>query len=289
MADVLDLGAFHEPVMVFGGPYSNLQATRALLDEAERRGIAPSHLICTGDVVAYCADPQATVDLIRSAGVAVVMGNCEESLGSAAEHCGCGFAEGSACDLLSAQWYAYATRELDENAKAWMRGLPHRIVFSLAGRCLAAIHGSVSQINRYVFPATDAAEKAVEIERCGAEGVIAGHSGLPFTQIVDGRLWHNTGAIGLPANDGTPRVWFSTLSPAPEGLLIEHHALAYDHEAAGVSMRARGLPAAYAESLTTGIWPADDVMPEADRRGRGHPLSPVPVLWRHGAEQRKSA
>ncbi|MDH3791615.1 MAG: metallophosphoesterase, partial [Rhodospirillales bacterium] len=63
MTDVLDLGAFDEPVLVFGGPYGNLQATRALLDEAARRGIAPSRLLCTGDVVAYCADPQATVDL----------------------------------------------------------------------------------------------------------------------------------------------------------------------------------------------------------------------------------
>ncbi|MHC5035572.1 MAG: metallophosphoesterase family protein, partial [Planctomycetota bacterium] len=91
MADILDLGDFDEPVLVFGGPYSNLEATRALLAEAARRGLAPSRLLCTGDVVAYCADPQATVDLIRGAGIAVVMGNCEESLGSAAADCGCGF------------------------------------------------------------------------------------------------------------------------------------------------------------------------------------------------------
>src|SRR3546814_2069829 len=49
-------------------------------------------------------------------------------------------------------------------------------------------------------------------------------SGLPFTELVDGRLWHNAGAIGLPANDGTPRVWYSILGPAPGGLHIEHHA-----------------------------------------------------------------
>ena len=289
MADVLDLGEFDEPVLVFGGPYSNLEATRALLDEATRRGIEPSRMLCTGDVVAYCADPQATVDLVRGAGIPVVMGNCEESLGSAAEDCGCGFEAGSACDLLSAQWYAYASRALDEEAKAWMRGLPRRIVFSLAGRRLAAIHGGVAQINRYVFPATGAADKLAEIEASGAEGVIAGHCGLPFTEILAGRLWHNAGVIGLPANDGTPRVWFSTLSPGPEGLVIEHHALAFDHGGAAAAMRARGLPAAYAESLGTGLWPADDVMPEADRRNRGHALAPEPMLWRHEAAARRRA
>ena len=289
MTDVLDLGDIDEPVLVFGGPYGNLQATRALLAEAQRRRVPPSRMLCTGDVVAYCADPQATVDLVRGAGIAVVMGNCEESLGSAAEDCGCGFEAGSACDLLSAQWYAYASRALDEEAKAWMRGLPRRLVFSLAGRRLAAIHGGVAQINRYVFPATGAADKLAEIEASGAEGVIAGHCGLPFTEILAGRLWHNAGVIGLPANDGTPRVWFSTLSPGPEGLVIEHHALAYDHGGAAAAMRARGLPAAYAESLGTGLWPADDVMPEADRRNRGRALAPEPMLWRHEAAARRRA
>jgi predicted phosphodiesterase len=289
MTDVLDLGAFDEPVLVFGGPYGNLQATRALLAEAGRRGIPTGRMLCTGDLVAYCADPQATVDLIRGAGVAVVMGNCEESLGSGTEDCGCGFAAGSSCDLLSAQWFAYAGRALDEGAKAWMSGLPRRIAFTLAGRRLAAVHGGVERINRYVFPATPAAEKAAEIARAGADGVIGGHCGLPFTEIVDGRVWHNAGAIGLPANDGTPRVWCSTLSPTDEGLLIEHHALAYDHPKAAAAMRERGLPAAYAESLETGLWPADDVMPEEDRRARGRPLTPAPVLWRHDAGVRRRA
>jgi predicted phosphodiesterase len=283
MTDALDLGAFDEPILVFGGPYGNLQATRALLAEAERRRIPPSRMLCTGDVVAYCADPQATVDLIRGAGIAVVAGNCEESLGIAAETCGCGFTPGSACDLLSAQWFAYADRALDDDAKAWMRGLPRRTTFTLAGRRLAAVHGGVEQINRYVFPTSPAAEKAAEVARAETEGVIGGHCGLPFTEVVQGRLWHNAGAIGLPANDGTPRVWYSTLTPGHDGITVEHHALAYDQRRAAAAMRERGLPAAYADALESGLWPADDIMPEADRRARGRPLSPPPILWRHGS------
>ncbi|WP_249674871.1 metallophosphoesterase [Acidocella sp. C78] len=70
------------PVLVFGGCYSNLQATRALLDAARAHGIPPERMICTGDVVAYGADPQACADLIRGHGIATVMGNCEEQLGA---------------------------------------------------------------------------------------------------------------------------------------------------------------------------------------------------------------
>src|SRR5260221_52410 len=54
-----------KPLMVFGGPYSNLEATRAVLDEAVRLSISPDRIICTGDVVDYGADAAATVDLVR--------------------------------------------------------------------------------------------------------------------------------------------------------------------------------------------------------------------------------
>ena len=104
------------PALVFGGPYGNLEATRALLAEAERLGIPGERMICTGDVVAYCADPVATVDLVRRCGAHVVMGNCEESLAAASSDCGYGFAPGSACEKLAAAWFAHADRTLDAEA-----------------------------------------------------------------------------------------------------------------------------------------------------------------------------
>ena len=51
--------SLHGPVLVFGGCYSNLQATEALLAEARRRGFSASQMICTGDMIAYGADAAA--------------------------------------------------------------------------------------------------------------------------------------------------------------------------------------------------------------------------------------
>ena len=93
--------AFDGPVLLFGGPYSNLKAARAVLAEAARRQIPPERIVCTGDLVAYGADAKATIDLIRRSGIHLVMGNCEESLSAGAGDCGCGFAPGSSCDQLS--------------------------------------------------------------------------------------------------------------------------------------------------------------------------------------------
>ena len=272
--------AMDGPVLVFGGPYSNLEATQAVLDEARRRGIPPRRILCTGDVVAYGADASATLDLVRRAGIAVVMGNCEESLGESAGDCGCGYAEGSACSALAVEWYAHADRSLGPEERAWMAGLPRRIDIELGGKRLAAIHGSPRQINRFVFASTPAAVKREELDAADCDGVIAGHCGIPFSQVIDGRLWHNSGAIGMPANDGTPRVWFSVLTPGPDGIAVEHVALAYDHAAAAAKMRRARLPEGYAAALETGLWPSFDVLPAAERAGRGASLVAGGLHWR---------
>jgi predicted phosphodiesterase len=276
---VLDLGAIDGPLLVFGGAYGNLQATEALFAAAVSHGVSPRRMLCTGDLVAYCGDPAATVDLIRRAGVPVVMGNCEESVGNDADDCGCGFTPGDSCDVLSQQWYGHAVKALDSDAKAWMRSLPRRIALTMAGRRLLAVHGGVGRINQFVFPATPAADKLAEIAAAGADGVIGGHCGVPFTQILDGRLWHNSGASGFPANDGTPRAWYSVLRPAGGDIIVTHHALDYDHGGAARRMRAVGLPEAYAAAVESGLWPSDDIMPAADRAWRGQRLTPPTVRW----------
>lgn len=281
MDDIRFLGDFDAPLLLFGGPYGNRQALDALFDEAGRLGIPVERMICTGDLAAYAADPQPVADRLREAGVAVVMGNVEEALADSAGDCRCGFAEGSLCNALAAAWYRHADATLDADTKRWMGQLPHRIDFTMAGRRFAAIHGGVDVINRFIFPATPADEKAEELDAAGTDAVIGGHSGLPFAELLRGRLWHNAGAIGLPANDGTPRVWYSLLQPAAAGIAVSIRALAYDHEAAATRIRAVGLPDAYAAALETGLWPSEDVMPDADRSRRGQALAPTETLWPH--------
>ena len=268
------------PALVFGGSYNNLEATLALRQEATRLGIPARNTICTGDVVAYCADPVATVDVVRDWGVHVVMGNCEESLGWGKEDCGCGFEEGTACEALSVDWYGYSKRHLGDDARAWMRGLPRRLDVEIGGRRLAAIHGAVDLISGFVFASTPWSEKLRQISLSGCDGVIGGHSGIPFTEQRDCRLWHNSGALGMPANDGTRRVWYSLIHPTRDGIEISLHALDYDSDTAARKMRERGLPAGYADALETGLWPSCDVLPPRELSERGTALAAVSHVWK---------
>lgn len=267
------------PVLVFGGPYSNLQATEALLAEAARLGIPPARILCTGDVVAYGADPAATLDRVMESGCAAIAGNCEENLAGARPDCGCGFEEGTACDLLSRAWYPYAAARVSEAQRRWMAALPARLVLEIGGRRLAVIHGGAAETARFLFASASEEELAAEIAATGCDGVIAGHCGIPFARMAGGGLWLNAGAIGMPANDGTPRSWFALLRPQGQGLRAEIRPLSYDHAAAAAAMRAAGLPEGYAAALGSGLWPSCDVLPPAERARRGQPLEAFNLDW----------
>jgi len=275
-----DLGPLEGPVLVFGGPYSNLEAAEAIRAEARRLGIPPARTICTGDIVAYCADPGATVALVRDWGIPAVQGNVEEQLGAGAEDCACGFTPGSACAALSAQWYAHAERQISRDDRRWMAGLPGLVRFTLAGRRLAAIHGGVSRINRWVFASTPTEEKLAEIALARADGIIAGHCGLPFVDFPGGHLWCNAGTVGMPANDGTPRVWYALLTPERDGAIrVNLHPINYNFRSTAQKMRQAGLAAAYAQALETGLWPPVDILPGAEQSVAGRPLTNVRDYW----------
>ena len=263
MAVRLDLNAAPR-LLVFGGPYSNLRALKAMQARARVLDIAPAHTICTGDVVAYCAEPEETIASIRDWGCHVIAGNCEEQLAAGAEDCGCGFAEDTACNVAAKDWYAYARQHISDGSRTWMANLPQQLNFTLGGYTARVVHGGVSRINRFVF-ASERAVIADELAASDADLVIAGHAGLPFVAASDGGVWFNPGVIGMPANDGTPHVWYGLITRDGGDLLLTTHRLTYDHSNAAAMLVAAGHADGYAKALISGLWPSLDVLPEPER------------------------
>lgn len=276
MSATTDLGELTAPVLLYGGSYSNLQATEALLAEADRLGIPPDHRINTGDIVAYCADAGRVSDLVMTRGGHVVLGNCEESFGAEDDGCGCGFEEGSACDLASRDWVAHANDQLTPAHRACMAARPERIRFRMAGRTFDVTHGGFSLINRFIFQ-SDAEAIAEELALTDADVVIGGHSGLPFVARSGERHWLNAGVIGMPFNDGDVRTGFMVLTPGESGVSMQFHRLSYDNAGAAAAMDAALMPPGYRDALLSGLWPNMDVMPDAMKAQRGQPLT-IPDL-----------
>jgi predicted phosphodiesterase len=257
-----DLGVLSGDILVFGGVYSNLHALEALIEVAQRLGIPASNMICTGDVVAYCAYAQDSVERIRELGCPVLAGNCEQQLAADADDCGCGFEEGSTCSLLSRTWYAHAKSQITPSSRDWMAGLPDRIVFTHNDNRYGVVHGGASDVSRFVWPvATDEVVKSeidlLESQLGAVDRVLAGHTGIPMERQIGDKIWINSGAIGLPAHDGDLDTHFTIISNNN----IENRLLEYNVEAAFQAMQANSLTQGYHATLKTGYWPSEETLP----------------------------
>lgn len=265
---IKNIGTLKGRLLVFGGPYSNLQATEAVLEKAKALEIPSTHIICTGDVTAYCGQPEETSRLIHDSGIHVIQGNCDESLANDSEDCACGFDENTACEVFADRWYNFSRQETSAEMKKWMGTLPFRIEFDFAGKKFHVLHGSNDQINEFVFASASTDYLMDQISKTGADIVIGGHNGMHFTSVIGDKVWHNAGVVGMPANDGTPRTWYSIIEEKEGQIYFSHHTLDYDYAVAAQIMNDAGLKE-YAQTITTGLWPSLDVLPEEEKQKTG--------------------
>ncbi|WP_298491389.1 metallophosphoesterase family protein [uncultured Maritimibacter sp.] len=269
----IDLGELSGPVVLWGGALGNLSALTALEDVVARLGVPAGRVICTGDLAGYGADGVACIDRVRASGWTVVKGNVEDGLAIGRADCGCGFDAGSACDRLSAAWWAHADATIGPAARDWMRGLPDLAVFAFGGRRYAVIHGGVTDRSRFLWSLSRQPAFAQEIGAIEAivgpvQGVVAGHSGIAFSRVAAGRCWINAGVIGMPPNNGVPGGQYVVL----DGRGAHIRRLNYDPAPAVAAMKTAGLTQGYERALVTGVWPSQDVLPMRMRRsGAGAP------------------
>jgi len=262
-----DLGELEGPILIFGGAYSNLQATRALIEAAYRHDIPAHRCIFTGDSIACCANPVETLNLLREFGCPMIRGNCEIELARGSDTCGCGFAADSTCDLLSRGWYAYANQCVSLDQRHFMGSLPDQLLFHHHGKRYVVLHGGYHTVAKFLFPTTLDREfinvtNEIRNDVGVVDSIIAGHSGIAFQKSIDGVMWLNSGAIGMPAHNGLVTTSYAIL----EAGSFTVHELPYDHVTAKNAMIAAGLNQGYHATLSTGYWPSEEVLPMDLRR-----------------------
>lgn len=258
--------------MVFGGPYSNLQALEAVKTICDGNNVAPSNVICTGDIVAYCAQPAECIDFIRQWNIQVIAGNVELQLAEDSDTCGCNFNKGSVCDALSNKWYTFAKRNITAQQIQWLSRLPHFLRFSCMGYTFSVVHGAYTQTAKFIYRSTAWRSKFVEFAQTQSDIILAGHCGIPFIEINNNKVWANAGVIGMPPNDGTTLGWYLTITPNAHQLVIETKSFHYDHLKAATLIENKQLAVEYARSLRSGIWPSHDILPETEREQQGNAL-----------------
>ena len=259
-----------QKAFIFGGAYGNLQATEAILKRAHNLGFTSSEIIFTGDIVAYCANPTETTNLIKASVDHIIMGNCEEAIANNSHNCGCGFEEGSQCSILSRQWYDFCLANIDTKTATWMGNLPRNLMVKIGNYKFLVTHAAPNSINEFIFKSNldEHHDNAV------ADGYIVGHSGIPFISEINEKPWLNSGAGGMPANDGTSRVWCATITTDEDNILLETHPVEYDVQATQLKMQEAELVNGYMQCLSTGIWPSHDVLPDSEIKQTGVWIKP---------------
>ena len=261
---ITDLGIIKGKTLLFGGVYSNLQALEALKAIAEKENIPAENCICTGDIVGYCAQPEETVQLFKIWKAKSILGNVEIQLAESAEDCGCDFTEGSRCDGFSKLWYPFAQSKLSKNSIEYLATLPDHISFTYANKKVTVVHGDYFNVSEFVFKSTDWELKSKNFEATESNVIIAGHCGLPFNQEKDNKLWLNPGVIGMPANDGSPQVWYAILDDTNGSLEFSHYNLDYNYKLTNKLMQNGLLPEEYARTIITGIWDNTEILPAVE-------------------------
>jgi hypothetical protein len=76
----------------------------------------------------------------------------------------------------------------------------------------------------------------------------------------------NVGAIGRPANDGAPHVWYAVLQEDGSQLEVRLLPLAYDHQRLAHEMRSEKLPDEFVETILSGWWTTClEILPARER------------------------
>jgi predicted phosphodiesterase len=265
---IKDIGLLKGKVLVFGGVYSNLQALEAIKKLAFADEILLKNIICTGDIVAYCAQPKECIELIKNWGIHCIAGNVELNLVNDVDDCGCNFEDGSRCDTFSRQWYPYLKSQVNQEDINWLATIPEFLSLAFADKKIAVVHGSYFNTSEFIFKSTDWSIKQQNFEALNADVILAGHCGLPFSDESNGKIWINAGVIGMPANDGTPKVWYAILNDDTE-FKFEIQALDYNYQKAAELMENKPLPQTYKETLKSGIWDNCEILPEVEANLQG--------------------
>lgn len=266
---MLGLTSEHRKVALFGGAYNNWLAVEAVIQDARRRGCDAIWFL--GDSGGFGPHPDRTVEVLQGAGLGLVQGNYDDSVGNGADDCACGYTDPR--DNRFAQIsYDYTLANTSEGSRAWLRAMPTEARIRVGTKTVHLCHGSPRRVNEFLWESTTPAGFVRHLcEQNEADLIACTHTGIHWERrLADGRGVVNVGAVGRPPNDGGRAVWYAVLEDRGDRVASSFVPVEYDWERLVQSMRKEGLPPEFVETIATGWWTTClEILPSKERlRGR---------------------
>jgi len=237
--------------------HANLPALEAVLANiAEQPDVAAIYHL--GDLVGYAPWPNDTVDLLRAKQISGIAGNYDSTVGTNYKHCGCKY-EDPRQEELSHLSFEWTKRHSSDETKRYLAALPFRIDLKplgghAAGPTVILVHGTPT-LNTLYWTADRPDSFCLQMAKiAGAKAgdvICFGHTHVPWSRIVDGIHFVNTGSVGRP-KDGDARAGYVLLDVGNDEPRTQFVRVEYDVLKAAEAIRASELPAEFAEYLITG-------------------------------------
>ena len=133
---------------IFGGIYSNHAALTAVLDDVRRGGADLTH--CLGDLGGFGPHPDRAAEILRNAGVPMLRGNYDDSIGHGRSGCACGYTD-PRDEHFAQVSFDYTLARTSEAHRAWMRTLPEQDRVTVGDRNVLLCHGSPRRVNEFLW------------------------------------------------------------------------------------------------------------------------------------------
>ena len=239
-------------IAIIADLHANLEATRAVLDEIDRR--KPDKIVCLGDLTGYNANPNEVVDLVRERQIPTLMGNHDAAV--------CGLEDPWFFRAAAKRVIEWQYEQVREDNRRWISSLPEQITFR--GHCLG-VHGSPSSRDDYIIDWLDAMRQLEFLNGREVTVCFFGHSHRPSFFSEKGntasnstnvrqihpanRYFINPGAVGQP-RDRDPRAAFGIFDA--EKMTFEFCRVEYDIDSCQRKILQAGLPVELAKRLSKG-------------------------------------
>ena len=237
-------------IVIISDVHANLEAVNACFKRIDE--IKPDKIICLGDMVDYCAQPNEVTEIIKSRTDAVVLGNHDEAQfnHSLIE----GFSENAYISSL------HTRKIIQRDYIEYFRSLPYTYSFEN----LFFVHASPASPGEYDY-ILNAEAAEYNFNHLSEKICFIGHSHIPVifeenknkVKVVkesslnkDKRYIINVGSVGQP-RDNDPRLSFGVFDTDKFQFRLER--LQYDIKSASEKIIREGLPLHLAQRLFLGI------------------------------------
>ena len=236
---------------ILGDIHANLDALNVVLDDCRAQGV--TDFLCTGDVVGYNACPHECLDIVRSLGCPVVMGNHDHYVSSRQT-----LEDFNPAAAAVIEW---TRKQLTVEEIYYLRSLP----FVKTAMGITLVHATMDNPEAfgYVF---DHLQAEANFSHQVTPLCFHGHTHCPmiyekqlgavyridaqdFKLPIGRKYFINVGSVGQP-RDGDPRAAYVLYDPQTRQ--VRFRRLEYDIAAAQERVRAAGLPERLAERLAYG-------------------------------------